>query len=76
MREKGHILQLAPMDHLIRESGANRVSDSAKRELRKIIESFALNLSRKAIKLANHAGRTTVKGEDISLAFNNNKGVL
>lgn len=68
MRDKGHILQLASVDHLIRHAGASRVSVTAKEELRKILEEFAIKLSRKAIKFASHAGRTTVRGEDISLA--------
>ena len=70
VKEKGFVLQLAPMDHLMRKAGAYRVSETAKRELRKILEGFAVELSRKAIKLANHAGRTTIKDEDLSLANN------
>jgi len=68
MKEKGHILQLAPMDHLLRKAGAYRVSLTAKKELRNLLEDFAIELSRKAIKFASHAGRTTIKGEDILLA--------
>ncbi len=68
MKEKGHILQLAPMDHLMRKAGASRVSITAKKQLRDLLEDFAVELSRKAIKFASHAGRTTIKREDVSLA--------
>ena len=68
MREKGYILQLAPMDHLLRKAGAYRVSLTAKKALRNVLEELAIKLSRKAIRFANHAGRTTIKGEDVLLA--------
>ncbi len=68
MKEKGGILQLAPMGRLLKEAGAYRVSKSAKKELGVILEEFAINLSRRAIKLAKHAGRSTIKGEDLLLA--------
>lgn len=68
MKEKGHVLQLAPMDHLIRKAGAYRVSLTAKQALRDLLEDFAVELSRKAIKFAKHAGRTTIKSEDVLLA--------
>lgn len=68
MKEKGHILQLAPMDHLLRKAGAERVSQTAKKALRQVLEEFAIILSRKAIVFANHAGRTTIKSEDVMLA--------
>jgi len=61
-------LQLATMDHLLRKAGASRVSLTAKKELRKVLEEFALEVGRKAITFANHAKRTTIKGEDVSLA--------
>jgi histone H3/H4 len=68
MKTKVHVLQLAPMGRLLRKAGADRVSETAKQELREILEDFGIELSRKAIKFANHAGRTTIKGEDVSLA--------
>ena len=48
---------------LLKESGAKRVSDSAADELR-----FAYDLAKKAVKLASHAKRATVKSEDVELA--------
>jgi histone H3/H4 len=56
------------MGRLLRTAGANRVSRSAKKQLSIILEEFAIELSRKAITFAKHAGRTTIKGEDLLLA--------
>ncbi|MFQ6087676.1 MAG: histone family protein [Candidatus Methanofastidiosia archaeon] len=61
-------LPLAPVDKLIRKAGAYRVSEGACIELSNYLEEFAVELSREAIALANHAGRKTVKEEDIELA--------
>ena len=62
------ILALAAMDKLIRKAGAKRVSEDAKEALRNILEEYAENISSKAVKLAHHGGRTTVKATDIKLA--------
>jgi len=62
------ILPLAPVERVIRNAGADRVSEGAGIELAKVLEEFGLEVSREAIELAKHAGRTTVKEEDIRLA--------
>ncbi len=62
------ILALAAMDKLIRKAGAKRVSESAKKALREVLEEFADKIAVKAVKLAQHGGRTTVKAVDIKLA--------
>lgn len=56
------------MDRLIRESGALRVSDSAKEALANVLEEKALEISQEAKKFAEHAGRKTVTEKDIKLA--------
>jgi histone H3/H4 len=61
-------IPLASMEKIIRKSGANRVADSAKVELRKILQNHAEEISKKAALLARHAGRKTIKTEDIKLA--------
>ena len=66
MSEK--ILALAAMEKLLKKEGAKRVSDSAKIALAESLEEYAEQLSLKAIKFAAHAGRKTVKSEDIKLA--------
>ncbi len=62
------IIPFAPIERVIRNAGAQRVSESAGMELTEILEEFGLEISREAIKLAEHAGRKTVKAEDIKLA--------
>lgn len=72
MKSKGGkrtgVLALASMDKLLRKYGANRVSESAKKALRDMLEEFAEKISTKAVQLAKHGGRTTIKASDISLA--------
>jgi len=62
------LLPLAAMEKLLRQGGADRVSDKAKVALKNALEDIATEISVKAIKLAEHAGRKTVKSEDIKLA--------
>jgi histone H3/H4 len=62
------VLPLASVDKLIRKAGAYRVSEDAAKELAVHLEEFATKIAREAITLAEHAGRKTVKSEDIELA--------
>jgi histone H3/H4 len=62
-------LSLTAMSKLMKDSGAQRVSDSAKKKLREILENESKNITKKAIKFAKYKGRLTVKGEDIEKAL-------
>ena len=62
---------LAVMNRVIKKAGAERVSDEASDTLRTILEEIANNISKAAIDLANHAGRKTIKSDDILLAYKN-----
>lgn len=62
-------LPLAAMEKLLKQGGAERVSDKAKVALNDVIEDIAHEIAAKSIKLAVHAGRKTVKAEDIKLAI-------
>jgi histone H3/H4 len=61
-------LPLAAMDRLLRKAGAGRVSEDAKAALAELLEEVAEDIGTEAIALARHAGRKTVKEEDIKLA--------
>jgi histone H3/H4 len=53
---------------LARKSGIGRISKEAMMELENFILEFTEKISKKAIELATHAKRMTVKKEDIELA--------
>ena len=67
MAKKGFLSHNA-MDKLMRQAGAFRVSDDAKEALAVVLEQKALQISREAKKLAEHAGRKTITEKDIRLA--------
>jgi DNA-binding protein len=65
------ILPLAAMEKILKQSGADRVSDKAKVALKGVVEDIANEIAVKSIQLASHAGRKTIKSRDIKLASKN-----
>ncbi|TMI44287.1 histone [Candidatus Bathyarchaeota archaeon] len=65
---KGGEISSAAVRRLIRKGGAGRVGGDAAKELRKVIEELAVIIGKESIEMAKHAGRTTVRAEDIRLA--------
>ena len=62
-------LPIAPIGRIIKNAGANRVSEDAKEALVKVLDQLGEDISRQALLLAKHAGRVTVKASDIELSF-------
>ena len=56
------------MEILLKKNGADRVSNDAKNILKTIIEAKAEEIARTAVELSEHAGRRTVKKQDVMLA--------
>jgi len=67
-------LPLAAMEKILKKGGAERVGETAKAALRDILEERAEATARLAVRLASHAGRKTVKPEDIALAAKDPSG--
>ncbi len=53
---------------MLKEAGAERVSLQAAEELAEIINKYAYGIAKKAVNLAAHSKRKTVKKADIDLA--------
>ena len=65
---KSSELGLSAMYRILKKSGAERISDESADELRRVIEDIAVEISKGAVDMAKHAGRKTVKSEDVKLA--------
>ena len=61
----------APIARIIKEAGAERVSEDAKAELAAYVEEVARNVDKEATQVAKIAKRKTIKADDIKLAIKN-----
>ena len=61
----------APIARIIKEAGAERVSEDAKAELAAYVEEVALNVAKEAAQVVKIAKRKTIKADDIKLAIKN-----
>jgi len=61
-------LAVAPMHRICKKAGASRVSEAAAEALAKELEGVGIKIAKEAIDYAMHAGRKTVKAEDIEIA--------
>ena len=65
---KSSELGLSAMYRILKKSGAQQVSDESAIELRRVIEEIAESIAKNAVDMSTHAGRKTIKAEDIKLA--------
>ena len=59
----------APVARLMKSVGANRISGDAVALMNEAMEDYAISLTAKANDYAHHAGRKTIKADDIKLAL-------
>jgi histone H3/H4 len=65
---KRSVIAAAPMAEILKDAGAERVSDDAARAFADIIHEMAVGIAKDAVKFSRHAGRKTVKRSDVELA--------
>lgn len=61
-------LPVAAVARIAKKAGAERVGGDAAKALVTAAEAYIQKVTKDAVKLADHAGRKTVKAEDIELA--------
>lgn len=59
---------LSVMYRILKKAGADRVSDESANELRRILEEVGAAIAKSAVEMSTHAGRKTIKAEDVRLA--------
>ncbi|MFQ5975433.1 MAG: histone family protein [Candidatus Hydrothermarchaeales archaeon] len=64
-------IALAQMDRIIRDTTGLRVSETGKEALAEILEEIAVEIAQNAKELSTHAGRRTIRRDDIDLAAKN-----
>ena len=62
-------LPLTPLGRIIKNGGAERVSESAKIALSEYLEEVSVVIAEYALKNAEKEGRKTLKAEDIDAAY-------
>ena len=61
-------IAVSPMHRLCKKAGADRVSEAAAKELAVALQKVGLKIAKEALDFAMHAGRKTIKVEDIEIA--------
>jgi len=59
---------LAPIYRILKKAGADRAGEDAVIELARVLDQVGVEIGRHAVELSTHAGRKTIKAEDVRLA--------
>ena len=68
MSKRTNIIPKAPLARIILNSGGKRVSAESLNVFVDVLTDYVDSVSRKAVMIAKHSGRKTVKAEDVKLA--------
>jgi histone H3/H4 len=68
MAKRSRIIPKAPAARILNEAGGERISDDAADAFADVLEEIGLKIAEKAVKIAKHSGRKTVKKSDVVLA--------
>jgi len=63
-----NFIPISALEKLMKDKGAERVSEDAAVELRKILFNYLYELSLKASKISTHSGRKTISSADLLIA--------
>jgi len=61
-------LSQAAVERIIKKAGAERVSTDATEALSQLMEEYGTFIAKEAKKMSDHAGRKTLRGDDIRMA--------
>lgn len=67
---KKNALPLSAVTRIAKGNGVDRIGRDAVEALAAKTEEYAATLAKKAVEMASHAGRKTLKADDIALAAN------